>query len=122
MADGLAKMEELSKSMCDCKDKDCADKVNGDMTTWATEMAKNAGAAADDKPDPEMAKKSADIMTKYTDCMTKLRMAGAKPAPATPELAKWFSFSRCFGPFVAWWAGNIRQARREFPAPPPRVS
>jgi len=88
MADGLAKMEELSKSMCDCKDKDCADKVNGDMTTWATEMAKNAGAAADDKPDPEMAKKSADIMTKYTDCMTKLRMAGAKPAPATPELAK----------------------------------
>jgi len=75
--EAMAKMEEFSKAMCDCKDKACADKVNADMTKWGTEMAKTAGAAKDDKPDPEMAKKSADIMTKYTECMTKLMMAGA---------------------------------------------
>jgi hypothetical protein len=76
-AEAVAKMEGFSKSMCDCKDKACADKVNEDMTKWGTEMAKNAGAAKDDKPDPELAKKSADIMTKYTECMTKIMMAGA---------------------------------------------
>jgi hypothetical protein len=75
-SDAIAKMEGFSKSMCECKDKACADKVNADMTTWGTEMAKTAGKG-DEKPDPDMAKKSADIMTKYTECMTKLMMAGA---------------------------------------------
>jgi hypothetical protein len=81
----LEKMEGFSKSMCDCKDKACADKVNEEMTKWGTEMAKTADKDA--KPDPEMAKKSADVMTKYTECMTKLMMAGAdkKPDPPKPE-------------------------------------
>jgi hypothetical protein len=74
--EAVAKMEEFSKAMCECKDKACADKVNADMSKWGTEMAKTAGKA-DEKPDPELAKKSADIMTKYTECMTKLMMAGA---------------------------------------------
>jgi outer membrane biosynthesis protein TonB len=74
--EAVAKMEEFQKKMCDCKDKACADKVNEEMTKWGTEMAKNAGKG-DAKPDPEIAKKSADIMTKYTECMTKLMMAGA---------------------------------------------
>ncbi len=84
--EAVAKMEGFQKSMCDCKDKACADKVNEDMSKWGTEMSKNAGAAkADDKPDPELAKKSADIMTKYTECMTKLMMAGMdKPAMDKP--------------------------------------
>jgi hypothetical protein len=75
--EAMAKMEEFSKAMCDCKDKACADKVNADMTKWGTEMAKNAKPGDAEKPDPDMAKKSADIMTKYTECMTKLMMAGA---------------------------------------------
>ena len=79
--EAVAKMEGFQKQMCDCKDKACADKVNEDMTKWGTEMAKTAGAAKDEKPDPELAKKSADIMTKYTECMTKIMMAGAG-APA----------------------------------------
>jgi hypothetical protein len=97
--DALAKMEGFQKAMCECKDKGCADKVNADMATWGTEMAKSAGK--DEKPDPELAKKSGDIMTKYTECMTKLMMAGAAgaigakpaeekpadPAPATPPVA-----------------------------------
>jgi hypothetical protein len=83
--EAVAKMEGFQKSMCDCKDKACADKVNEDMSKWGTEMAKTAGAAKDEKPDPELAKKSADIMTKYTECMTKLMMAGMdKPAGDKP--------------------------------------
>ena len=73
--DALAMMEKFSKQMCDCKDKACADKVNEDMTKWGTEMAKTA--SYDERPDPDMAKRSADIMTKYVDCMTKLMMADA---------------------------------------------
>src|SRR5712671_4503487 len=76
-AEYLSKMEGFSKSMCDCKDKACADKVNDDMTKWGQEMAKNAKPGdTSEKPDPEMAKKSADVMTKYTECMTKMMMAG----------------------------------------------
>ncbi len=82
--EALAKMEGFQKSMCDCKDKACADKVNEDMAKWGAEMAKTAGAAAkDDKPDPDLAKKSADVMTKYTECMTKLMMAGVGPGPGS---------------------------------------
>ncbi len=80
--EAVAKMEGFQKQMCDCKDKACADKVNEEMTKWGTEMAKTAGAAKEEKPDPELAKKSADIMTKYTECMTKLMMAGAGAPPA----------------------------------------
>jgi hypothetical protein len=72
--DAVAKMEGFQKSMCECKDKACADKVNADMATWGAEMAKTADKDA--KPDPDMAKKSADVMTKYSECMTKLMMAG----------------------------------------------
>jgi hypothetical protein len=73
----VAMMEDFSNKMCGCKDKACADLVNEEMTKWGTEMAKNAGADYDERPDPELAKKSADIMTRYTECMTKLYMAGA---------------------------------------------
>ncbi len=74
--EAVAKMESFQKAMCDCKDKACADKVNEDMSKWGSDMSKNAGAGKEDKPDPDLAKKSADIMTKYTECMTKLMMAG----------------------------------------------
>ena len=80
--DALAKMEGFSKSMCECKDKACADKVNEEMTKWGTEMSKTADKDA--KPDPDMAKKSADVMTKYTECMTKLMMAGYNSGSGTP--------------------------------------
>jgi hypothetical protein len=87
-SDAIAKMEGFQKSMCECKDKACADKVQEDMTKWGTEAAKTANK--DEKPDPEMVKKSGEIMTKYTECMTKLMtasMGGDKPAgdkPADP--------------------------------------
>ncbi|MBA2543030.1 MAG: hypothetical protein H0V17_25540 [Deltaproteobacteria bacterium] len=77
----VAMMEAFSDRMCGCKDKACADQVNEDMSKWGTDMAKNAGAYDDERPDPELAKKSADIMTRYTECMTKLMMAGTGGTP-----------------------------------------
>jgi hypothetical protein len=82
MSGAMAKMEEFQIRMCNCKDKACADQVNEDMTKWGTEMARSATYDPDDRPDPDMAKKSADIMTKYTECMTKLMMA-AVPGPGS---------------------------------------
>src|SRR5258708_7625840 len=88
-AEYLSKMEGFSKSMCDCKDKACADKVNDAMTKWGQEMAKNAKPAdTSEKPDPEMAKKSADVMTKYTECMTKMMMAGMGGGSGSAEPVK----------------------------------
>jgi hypothetical protein len=61
-------------------------------------MAKNAKPyERNDRPDPEMVKRSADIMQRYTECMTKVMMAGAQqqqqqhqptppPPPATPDV------------------------------------
>lgn len=71
----VAIMERFQRKMCKCRDRVCADKVNEEMTKWGTEMAKNASGKSDDKPDPQIAKKSADIMTKYTECMTKVYMS-----------------------------------------------
>jgi len=69
----VAKMDDFSKQMCRCKDKACADKVNEALTTWGTNLAKDP-ALKSSKPSPDLAKKSADIMTRYTECMTKLMM------------------------------------------------
>jgi hypothetical protein len=97
--EAIAKMEEFQKAMCECKDKACADKVQEDMTKWGTEQAKTA--AKDEKPDPELVKKTTDIMQKYSECMTKLMMADTeakqpdeakapdvKPDEAKPDEAK----------------------------------
>ena len=78
----IATMEHFSGSMCTCKDKACADKVNADLTAWGTEMSKSANAMKDQKPSPELAKQSADIMTRYVECMTKLMMDA--PPPVDP--------------------------------------
>jgi hypothetical protein len=79
----ITQMEYFTGRMCSCKDKPCADGVNESMTKWGTELAKN-WKGKDQKPDPDMARKSADIMTRYTECMTKNMMGDMKPPPADP--------------------------------------
>src|SRR5258705_2869648 len=60
-ADGsIAKLEGFEKQMCACKDKACADRVQDEMTKWGADNMK--AAKPDDKPDPDLAKKSQDIM------------------------------------------------------------
>src|SRR5215211_4411744 len=78
----VATMEYYSNRMCACKDKACADSVNERLAKWGNELAKMPGAAKSDKPDPELAKRSGEIMTRYTECMTKLLMN--EPPPTDP--------------------------------------
>jgi hypothetical protein len=79
----VGQMEYFSNRMCACKDKACADGTNEAMTKWGTELAKQP--PPQEKPDPALARKSADIMTRYTECMTKVMIGdpNAKP-PANP--------------------------------------
>lgn len=77
----VATMEYFGKKMCACKDKGCAEATNEEMTTWGTAMAKTTSTARGEKPDPALAKRAADVMTQYTECMTKLLMDGTQPPP-----------------------------------------
>lgn len=52
--------------VCACVNKACADEVNREFTTWSLAMAKTQTLA---KPDP----RSAELMDRYADCMTKLQ-------------------------------------------------
>ena len=87
--EALGKIEGFSKSMCECKDKGCADKVNDEYTKWGTEMAKTAKPEDAKSVDAETTKKMTDAATKYTECYTKLAVATPpveekKADPATP--------------------------------------
>ena len=88
--EALGKIEGFSKSMCECKDKACADKVNDEYTKWGTEMAKSAKPEDASKVDAETTKKMTEAATKYTECYTKLAVATPPPTeekkaePATP--------------------------------------
>jgi hypothetical protein len=72
-SEALARMREFTDRMCQCKDRTCADGVQEDMVKWGTEAAKTA--ERDERPDPEMVKYASEIMTRYTECMTKLLMS-----------------------------------------------
>ena len=69
-------MEGFAKSMCDCKEKACGDKVQEDMTKWGQEMAKSSAANA--KPTELQMKRATDVTTRYAECMTKLLTPPAK--------------------------------------------
>jgi hypothetical protein len=75
-------MQYFSDRICACKDKTCGDTVNNDMTAWGTDMAKRADASRAAKPSETDVKRMTEIMTKYTECMTKLMMDA--PPPADP--------------------------------------
>lgn len=77
MAATLKKVRELTNKMCACRDKACADRVNEEYTKWGMEMAKKARRSRDySKPNVELAKEMTELVTRYTECYTKLMMAG----------------------------------------------
>jgi len=71
-------MEFFSNQMCRCADKSCADQVSQDMATWGATIARRASdRTSHPDPDPDLAKRSADAMTRYTECVTRLSTATA---------------------------------------------
>jgi hypothetical protein len=63
-------MEAFQIAMCACTDRACADQVQDALTKWGEVAAKRASTKT--KPDPKFVKRSGEIMTRYTDCMTRL--------------------------------------------------
>jgi hypothetical protein len=78
----ISQFEHFTNRMCACSDKSCADATNNAMTKWGTDVAKRSGEQ--EKPDVDMAKKAADLMTRYTECMTKVMVKDGGTAPPPP--------------------------------------
>jgi hypothetical protein len=72
----LRRLRDYEGRMCACTDRTCANKVQDDMTQEFTRRIRETRAR--DKPDPDAVRESGQIMTRYTQCMTKLMI------PATP--------------------------------------
>jgi hypothetical protein len=87
--EAIAKVEEFSKKMCECKDKACGDKVNEEYTKWGQEMAKTAKPEDAKSVSAEDTKKMTEAATKYSECFTKLAVGDApKPDAPKPDEAK----------------------------------
>jgi hypothetical protein len=86
--EAIAKVEEFSKKMCECKDKACGDKVNDEYTKWGQEMAKTAKPEDAKSVSAEDTKKMTEAATKYSECFTKLAMGDVKAPDAKPDEVK----------------------------------
>ena len=75
----------FSKRMCGCKDKACAEGVNNGMTEWGEDLAKKAPEMQNTKPTEAEQKRVMEVVTKYTDCMTKVMMDGQAPPHVDPS-------------------------------------
>ena len=78
----LAKLEAVKAGMCRCKDQACAEQVNTEMTEWATVLAKNSATFTD----PALAKRAADLMKSYSECMVKVMNVTAEAPPVPKKL------------------------------------
>lgn len=75
----VKEFEKIKDDMCECKDKECAEKVNKDFEEWLKKNEKAKGS----KGQQEKAKKVAE---EYTKCMMTA-MAGGAAAPGGDEAA-----------------------------------
>ena len=79
--ESIAKLSEIQKKMCACKDKACSEKVSEEMATWDQEQQKAAG----DKPASptgEDAEKIEAAKDKISECLLKLELPGSGAAGA----------------------------------------
>jgi len=79
--ESIAKLNEIKKKMCACKDKVCSEKVSEELTAW--EQAQRP--AAGDKPGPlgeEDDKKQEEIKDEISQCLLKLELPGSGAAGA----------------------------------------
>jgi len=67
--EAMEKMGSLADSMCTCKDKPCAEKVQAEMTAWSTKMAEEGGDR-ETKPTEADMKQMTELGMRYAECMT----------------------------------------------------
>ncbi len=87
----MAKMSEFADTMCQCRDKACADSVQDRLTKWSTDLAEEEGESRTERLDEATIKKMTEIGQKYAECMTKAMRPDAEapappPAPTKPAL------------------------------------
>ncbi len=58
--------ETFAEQICACRDTDCVEKVNTDMTQWAKDLTNNTKQAAE--PSGEQAKRLTAAMDRYNAC------------------------------------------------------
>jgi hypothetical protein len=76
--EGINAMVRFADLMCGCRDKACADKVQDEMTRWASQQAKQASPS--DKISESEVKTLQEVMTRYSECMTKVMAGDVAPA------------------------------------------
>ncbi|MFN0253638.1 MAG: hypothetical protein ACKV2T_42615 [Kofleriaceae bacterium] len=78
----VARFEAFTEDICRCKDKACADNVQKQMSTWASEMANESPNTKGDVPDEATMKKTTELAQRYSECVTKA--IGVDPEIAAP--------------------------------------
>ena len=77
--EAIAKMTELKRKMCACKDKACSEKVSEELAQWDQAQEKAAG----DKPvslSGEDAEKMEAVKEEISACLLKLEVPGGSGA------------------------------------------
>jgi hypothetical protein len=77
--EAIVTMVQMTDKMCACADKPCAEKVNDEYTKWGQEMMekrtlKQKQGQATETATGDNAKKIADTMKRYSECMDKTLM------------------------------------------------
>src|SRR5262249_39314852 len=77
--ESIAKLTQIQKNMCACKDKACSEKVSEELAAWDLEQQRAAG----DKPASptrEDAEKIEAVKDKISACLLKLELPGSGAA------------------------------------------
>jgi hypothetical protein len=61
--------EKFADSMCECSDKECAEKVHSEFETWMTNNAEAKGTKGDEE-------KVMKAVTRYMECYQKVVLGG----------------------------------------------
>lgn len=78
--DAMAKFEQFTNEMCQCRDNACAQHVSDDMTRWATTLSKEWPQP---KLDPAQTKRATDMGMRMATCMQQ-----AMSTPAVDQIAR----------------------------------
>lgn len=70
----MAKMQEFTVAMCDCKDADCAKRVSDEMTKWSQQEAQTQKEPV--KMSEEDMKQATELGTRMGECMQRAMGAG----------------------------------------------
>jgi hypothetical protein len=78
--EALAMLSAFTENMCACTDAPCAQRVNGQLADWSTEMSKRTGAPTAMSEGEQQV--YTQLASRFADCLT--RAIGTPAASSTP--------------------------------------